>query len=536
MHPYTLGFSREASFARAYEMRLLNVTTLEFAEFYTFSGRPKYAIASHRWINGSEAKYREVQMKENTEGLGYRKVVAFVEYIKTYLPSIEWLWIDTCCIDKDSTAELSEAINLMFEWYREAEVCLAYLADVTSAKDQGSFRRSEWFQRGWTLQELLASRVVLFLTESWNLIGNKGASTHSCPKPYVGRSLEQEIADITRVPIAVLRDYKASASLTTGDKLRWMEGRRTTREEDMSYALLGIFDVSLVVNYGERDKARQRLLAALRERENLAAEQVKRFEEISKWLSAPNPWLDHRAARKHHEPNTGAWLLKSQWYKAWKSGSSPHRHLWVHGKAGSGKTVLCSTAVEDIKAHYIQCGNAAQVVFYFSFSDRSKQTYDNLMHSMIEQLGRKQPGLSLLHRAWENCEGVLGLDESRRILSACVAPYNTVFLHVDALDECSLDSETRLDVLASLEDLLRDSPNIRMLATSRHIPKIRHFMAKLDVVEIPIDVKSTDSDIQRYVSTQLSRDCQLSQLDDTMKKTIEKTFVLRANGMYEVIV
>ena len=512
-------------------MRLLNVRSLQFAEYHSDNGKPKYVIASHRWVNGFEATFEDVQKRRNTKGLGYQKLRAFAKYVRERIPSVEWLWIDTCCINKDSAAELSEAVNLMFEWYRNAEVCLAYLADVKTVGDKSGFRRSDWFKRGWTLQELLAPRTVVFLTQTWEVIGNKGGLAYSHAETFTGPSLEQEIAEVTKVPERILKNYEASFGLSVSEKLRWMEGRRTTREEDMVYALYGIFDISLGANYGEREcKAMERLLAAVHQRENLAAEQAERYKRLCDWLSPSNPWTNHENARQRHEPETGAWLLCSDQYQAWKSGT--FNHLWVYGNAGCGKTILCSTAIEDIRAHCKDTANAGQIVFYFSFSDNSKQTYENLLRSLVAQIGWKEPGLSLLRQAYERPDRrILGLDELQKIMLACIASYNTVFLHVDALDECPRGDEVQENVLARIKDLLQRAPKIRMLATSRDVPEVRNCMEALKVGSISMAARTVDPDIQRYVSTQLSHNWKLSQLDVATREMIQETFAQKANGM-----
>lgn len=123
-------------------MRLLHTTTLTFKEFYP-PVIPKYAIASHRWRGGDEALLSDVQEKKNTHTSGYQKVIAFTAYVREHIPALEWIWIDTCCIDQKSSSELSEAINSMFRWYRDAEVCLAYLQDVSAADNLASFTDSD---------------------------------------------------------------------------------------------------------------------------------------------------------------------------------------------------------------------------------------------------------------------------------------------------------------------------------------------------------------------------------------------------------
>ncbi|KAF1823153.1 uncharacterized protein K489DRAFT_292898, partial [Dissoconium aciculare CBS 342.82] len=232
-------------------MRLLNVDTFTFQEFNESptSPPPPYAIASHRWIAGTEARLDDVVKRRwarllgNTEyrrRLGWRKVQGFVAFMKEHLPTIKLLWIDTCCIDKQSCEEVATTIRSMFRWYTRAEVCLAYLDDVQTVNDLAAFEESVWFQRGWTLQELLAPKTVVFLTHDWRIIGHKG-------RPPLG----SRISAITKIPETVLRDYDAAKNVTVDEKLSWIQKRETTRVEDKWYCMLGILGVlDMEIQYG----------------------------------------------------------------------------------------------------------------------------------------------------------------------------------------------------------------------------------------------------------------------------------------------
>ncbi|KAH9889563.1 hypothetical protein C8Q73DRAFT_793760 [Cubamyces lactineus] len=172
----------------------------------------------------------------------------------------EWLWIDTCCIDKGSSAELSEAINSMFAWYLRCNVCLAYLSDVPTCENPAEcnahLRASRWFTRGWTLQELIApARNVVFLSKDWVELGTRS-------------DLATYLAGFTKVDRSVLvdsegrRDWHLSKlrSVSIAERMSWAAGRNTTRPEDKAYSLMGIFDVNMPVLYGEgADKAFRRL-------------------------------------------------------------------------------------------------------------------------------------------------------------------------------------------------------------------------------------------------------------------------------------
>jgi hypothetical protein len=146
-------------------------------------------------------------------------------------------WIDSCCIDKSSSAELSEAINSMYKWYANAQVCYAYLSDVDVDQNaESALRLSQWFSRGWTLQELLAPRVVQFYDKNWLEIGTK-------------QSLSWLLAEITGIGSGSLSGDKVLTCIA--QKMSWAARRKTTRAEDLAYCLMGLFDVNMPLLYGE---------------------------------------------------------------------------------------------------------------------------------------------------------------------------------------------------------------------------------------------------------------------------------------------
>ena len=168
----------------------------------------------------------------------------------------DWIWIDTCCINKDSSTEVSEAINSMYQWYRNAELCLAYLRDVSS-KPEGStgptyeaflfeFRDSEWFTRGWTLQELLAPPEVVFVSNQWQPIGTRNGYATL-------------ISDITNIHCDAILHQSSPKKWSIASRMSWASRRRTTRVEDEAYCLLGLFEINMPLLYGEGRRAFKRL-------------------------------------------------------------------------------------------------------------------------------------------------------------------------------------------------------------------------------------------------------------------------------------
>jgi hypothetical protein len=200
---------------------------------------PPYAILSHTWGgDDDEVTYRDMINNLGTNKIGYNKIVFCAQQAKA--DGLDYSWVDTCCINKDSSTELTEAINSMFRWYRNAVKCYVYLADVSStssASTDVSFDNSRWFTRGWTLQELLAPQSVQFFTRDDILLGDK-------------TTLGQEIAAITGIPHNVLHGNDFSA-FDIDTRISWNEKRFTKREEDKAYSLLGILGVQMPLMYGE---------------------------------------------------------------------------------------------------------------------------------------------------------------------------------------------------------------------------------------------------------------------------------------------
>ncbi|KAI5997083.1 heterokaryon incompatibility protein-domain-containing protein [Pisolithus albus] len=217
-----------------------------------------YAILSHRWLDGDEVNFLEIMelaKMENRDKIrkrsGYQKIVKSCQQAEA--DELKWLWVDTCCIDKRSSSELSETLNSMFRWYENSNKCYAYLHDVdvfpttpNNETSAGSGCGPEWFSRGWTLQELIAPMDLQFFNKDWQAIGNK-------------RDLATTLEKITRVPFGVLVDGLASYHPSVAQVMSWAADRRTTRIEDRAYSLMGLLNVNMPMLYGEGKKAFIRL-------------------------------------------------------------------------------------------------------------------------------------------------------------------------------------------------------------------------------------------------------------------------------------
>ncbi len=221
-----------------------------------------YWILSHTW-GDDEVTFQDMQNLSlaSSQTKGFQKIKAMCDL--TSAGGLSHCWIDTCCIDKTSSAELSESINSMFYWYKQAERCVAYLEDLEPGRGEpaeAELAKCRWFTRGWTLQELIAPRDVQFYDSHWTLRGGKRELCHS-------------LSGVTKIDGHVLwpRTQNIQGVLRTvsvAKKMSWAAGRRTTRIEDKAYCLLGIFDVNIPLLYGERGRAFTRLQHAIAQNSN----------------------------------------------------------------------------------------------------------------------------------------------------------------------------------------------------------------------------------------------------------------------------
>lgn len=233
-------------------MWLINTETLNLEEVANPENH-RYAILSHTWEK-EELTFQEMMHPgpDTCEKAGYRKISKTCQIARE--KGYGYAWVDTCCIDKTSSAALSEAINSMFRWYRDSAVCFCYLSDficdstfeVDQKETADLLKKCKWFTRGWTLQELIAPEVLEFYDEDWNRRGTKEFFRH-------------DISNITGIDLEVLENSELLSTFPIGRRMSWAAHRQTTRIEDQAYCLFGIFGVNMPMIYGEGTNAFIRL-------------------------------------------------------------------------------------------------------------------------------------------------------------------------------------------------------------------------------------------------------------------------------------
>lgn len=517
-------------------MRLLRIDgggALNLTEDLPESKLPRYAILSHVW--GPE----EVTMEnlENGSGktmTGYAKIQFCRD--QAIKDGIQHFWVDTCCIDKRNLSELSQALVSMFRWYANADKCYVFLSDVSSCKRTraGSsdiwapaFRKSKWFTRGWTLQELLAPKQVEFYARNGERLGDKD-------------TLAQEIHEITGIPTKALAGTCLS-EFSPQARMQWACHRETMLPEDKAYCLLGIFDVSMSIIYGETETK-----AFLRLKDEIAKAYRIQLEPIGRdvgtqaarivghsgdqlRVQAGNESLlrDRRkqclsslefnrmGARQSEVSRaystTCQWVLKHPAYTDWLDVNKNHQHcdfLWINGKPGAGKSTLMKFAHSHAQKHK----HADELVISFFFHARGEELekstvglYRALLCQLFAQVEDLQSVLDDLqpiqipsrHQEWD-----IGL--LCELLSSAVSRLGKRPLKcfVDALDEC--DEQQIRDMVVFFEDLsreaLEDGRQLNICFASRPYPAIDIRNGRRLTLENQL---GHDADLVRYIERHL---------------------------------
>ncbi|KAK7443548.1 hypothetical protein VKT23_015721 [Stygiomarasmius scandens] len=248
--------------------RFIDTQTLQLVEFEENSFIPPYAIISHIWNEGEEILYDEfIEPREKTSvKQGYWKIMKACR--QALQDGIRYIWLDTCCIEREKHEDVAENVSLVYAYYQNAEVCYVYMADVEEKEDmfgkQSTLEQegtSQWFRCGWTLQQLIAPRTVIFFDKFWRQIGDK-------------ETIRDEISRITSICPTVLSNKQSIRDVDVLTRMSWATVRSTTREQDEAYCLQGLLGVTIEPNYDEHRYAS--------------------FNRLGKALFDAQPWLKER--------------------------------------------------------------------------------------------------------------------------------------------------------------------------------------------------------------------------------------------------
>jgi hypothetical protein len=509
-------------------MRLLEVLSngdFCLTENFLDNAVPPYAILSHTW----EQEDQEVTFKNMIEGSGYgkagfKKIKFCGEQAKC--DGLQYVWVDSCCINKGVPVEVSHAIRSMFHWYRKATRCYVYLSDVRKGKRkradetqrswEQAFRGSRWFTRGWTLQELLAPRSVEFFSQQGQRLGDKS-------------SLRQIIHEVTGIPLSALGDTPLS-QFSINERFSWMEHRQTTVEEDKVYSLIGIFGVSMPPLYNEG------LVSAFKR----LREEIDSLENCMRTLYLTDPRKD----KKRIEEGKGGllvesyhWILSHRNFKQWYNDGQSHL-LWIKGDPGKGKTMLLCGIINELDKSNI--GIRLLSYFFCQATDSRINNATAVLRGLLYMLIHEQPSLFVhvqqrfLHVGndlFEDANAWIALSEIFTDILQDPILQDTYFI-VDALDECIEGLPKLLDFINQKSSL---SSRVKWLVSSRNWPDIEWQLdqagdkAKLC---LELNAESVSTAVNIYIDHKVKQLAQKMRYDDQTQKAVLEHLYSTADGTF----
>ncbi|KAH8591892.1 quinon protein alcohol dehydrogenase-like superfamily [Bisporella sp. PMI_857] len=523
-------------------MRLLQYNKngdFSLIEFFEGDIPKKYAILSHRW--GAE----EVTFKDLTDGTskskaGYDKIQFCGEQARR--DHLQYFWVDTCCIDKSNSVELQEAINSMFRWYRDATKCYVYLPDVsrprTDSADESNedwvstFRKSEWFRRGWTLQELIAPASVDFFSNEGELLGNKV-------------SLERHIWEVTGIPARALRGSPLS-DFSVAERLSWAASRETFRQEDKAYSLLGIFDVNMSLIYSEgKENAFRRLKKKIQK--SLTDEQDPLDPQNQSCIQDLRI-TDPREDKRRIEDTKGGllrdsyqWILEHPDFQQWHD-DTQSRLLWIKGDPGKGKTMLISGILDEMSPSTKLRDKQATTLLSYFFCQATDDRIDNAsaaLRGLIYLLINQQPLLiSHVRKKYDHAGKALFEDANAWVALSEIftsilqdPSLKSIYLIIDALDECKANLDQLLDLISRTTST---STRVKWIVSSRNEPNIEARL-RLDYTQTRLSLELNEEHVSRAV--QLFIDFKVSKLrliedDGELQETVRGQIYAKANGTF----
>ncbi|KAJ5042653.1 beta transducin-like protein-like protein HET-E4s, partial [Bipolaris maydis] len=430
---------------------------------------PPYAILSHTWGADSDEKILFCGSQARHDGLQY-------------------FWIDTCCIDKNDKAELAFSIRSMFRWYRNAARCYVYLSD--SSCDYTAFRRSRWFTRGWTLQELLAPPMS---------------------------SLLSVLCEITRIPEAALQSTPLS-DFSVNERISWNEHRITTIPADRAYSLMGILGVSLSPFDGES------LAEAMKRVTDEVDKQNKCLQDIRR--------TDPQDDKKRIEDTKGGlladsyrWVLDNPTFQQWQQ-HLDSRLLWVKGDPGKGKTMLLCGIIDELQD--VIPWTALLLYFFCQATDSRINSATAVLRGLLYMLLHRQPSL-MSHVSKKYDQAGKGLFEDTNAWVVLTEIFTdvlqdvslgTTYLIIDALDECVTDLPKLLSFIAKQSSV---SSRVKWI--------LKHAGHKMKL-SLELNAKSVAAAVDVFIEQKVEQLAKENKYEEKLQHIVLQHLKLNANDTF----
>jgi hypothetical protein len=487
---------------------------------------PPYAILSHTWgAEAEEVSFEDLARNVGRDKCGYKKIELCGAQAKR--DGLQHFWIDTCCIDKTNKAEHSLAIRSMFRWYRNAARCYVYLSDVSAsalrAEEELSatlwdteFRRSKWFTRGWTLQELLAPSAVEFFSRKWHRLGDRV-------------SLKCQIHEVTTIPHAALEGVPLS-QFKVSERLGWKQDRHTKLKEDAAYSLSGVLDVDITPVYGEgAEEAFRRL-----------HDEVRKLEACLCDLRPTDP---HNDKKRIEETKGGLladsyrWILDNATFQQWQQ-DQRSQLLWVKGDPGKGKTMLLCGIIDEL--HRSMPKTTSLAYFFCQATDSRINSATAVLRGLLYMLVKQQPSLAS-HVQKKHSHAGKALFEDANAWVAVTEIFvdvlrdpglSTTYLVIDALDECVTDLSKLLEFLAKQSSA---SCRVKWIVSSRNWPDIEAQLEQAGHkvrLSLELNAKSVADAVDIFIRRKVDQLGQEKQYKADLRHAVLQHLTLNANGTF----
>ncbi|KAG9186443.1 hypothetical protein G6011_09551 [Alternaria panax] len=487
---------------------------------------PLYAILSHTWgADAEEVTFADLRKGDGKDKLGYKKIRFCGQQAQQ--DSLQYFWVDTCCIDKSDKAELSSAIQSMFRWYQNATKCYVYLSDVSLKKRklddmltqlswESAFRSSRWFTRGWTLQELLAPSVVEFFSQEWERLGDK-------------MSLKSLIKKITGIPCEAL-DGAPLSRFSVHERLRWKGDRQTKREEDAWYSLSGIFDVEIAPAYSERAPSAFKRLK----------DEIDKVEACVRDIRHTDPRHD----KKRIEDTKGGlladsyrWVLDNTAFKQWRQDQNSQL-LWVKGDPGKGKTMLLCGLVNELQSSMPQ--SALLSYFFCQATDARINSATAVLRGLLHMLVTQQPSLaSHIRKKYDHAGKAMFEDANAWVVLVEIfeavlqdPSLRMTYLIVDALDECVTDLPKLLEFVAKQSSA---SSRVKWIVSSRNWPEIEAQLEQAGhkvKLSLELNAQSVAAAVDIFIQRKVDQLAQEKQYKAELQDAVRQHLTTNANGTF----
>jgi hypothetical protein len=487
---------------------------------------PPYAILSHRWgEDAEEVTFEDLAKNSSKDKPGYRKIQLCGKQAER--DGLKHFWIDTCCINKANKAEHSLAIQSMFHWYHKAARCYVYLSDVSALPSGGEgeanppvwdseFRKSNWFTRGWTLQELLAPSSVEFFSRSWHKLGDK-------------ISLKSQIQEVTSIPHAALRGVPLS-HFSVDERLSWGRYRETKLPEDRVYALRDILGVYISPFDGEGiGEAFKRLMAEV--------------DKVSKCLRDLRP-TDPRDDKKRIEDTKGGllkdsycWVLNNAGFRQWQN-DQQSQLLWVKGDPGKGKTMLLCGIINELQNMITR--TALVSYFFCQATDFRINSATAVLRGLLYLLVSQQPALfSHLRKKYDHAGKTMFEDANAWVaLTEIFANVlrdpnlNATYLIIDALDECVVQRQELVEFVAKHSS--KSSP-VKWIVSSRNWRDIEEWLETADCkvpLSLELNAASVSTAVKVFIKQKVCQLVERNKYNERTQSAVLKHLLLNANDTF----